>query len=313
VNHKVDLVHIGLIGCGRWGQYILRDLHTLGCSVTVLARSENSRQRAMQLSAARIVSKLKELPVVDGFVVATPTATHAEMLEHLIPIGVPIFVEKPLSADVFSAEKIAQTTDQVFVMDKWRYHPGVRMLAEIARSGELGETLGLRTFRLGWGNPHTDVDAIWILAPHDLSIALEILGFIPEPKAAIAAVTSEPAYLLALLGEHPWLALEVSARSTRHHRAVELHGRFGMATLSDGYDDHVLVTRNDDSPSTQPEKRFLENTLPLIAELEAFITHLRGGPAPRSSTAEGVLVVQTIARLRALAGLDQPLEVLNPS
>ncbi|NJK45464.1 MAG: hypothetical protein HC933_15380 [Pleurocapsa sp. SU_196_0] len=116
-----------------------------------------------------------------------------------------------------------------------------------------------------------------------------------------------------MLGEHPWLALEVSARSTRHHRAVELHGQFGMATLSDGYDDHVLVTRNGNPQSPQSERRFFENTLPLLAELEAFITYLRGGPAPRSSTAEGVLVVQTIARLRALAGLDQPSQLLNPS
>ncbi|NJK45465.1 MAG: Gfo/Idh/MocA family oxidoreductase [Pleurocapsa sp. SU_196_0] len=149
----VDLVHIGLIGCGRWGQYILRDLHTLGCSVTVLARSENSRQRATQLGAARIVSDLKELRAVDGFVIATPTATHAEMLERLIPMGVPIFVEKPLTADVLSAERIARTTDQVFVMDKWRYHPGVRMLAEIARSEELGETLGLRYLQTRLGQP----------------------------------------------------------------------------------------------------------------------------------------------------------------
>ncbi len=72
---------VALIGCGRWGRHILRDLVSLGCMVTVVARSEQSRRRAIEGRASDIVSSVAELPEVDGMVVATPTITHADVLE----------------------------------------------------------------------------------------------------------------------------------------------------------------------------------------------------------------------------------------
>ena len=85
-------------------------------------------------------------------VVATPTATHAEVVEEALGLGVPVFVEKPLTADVESARRVAAIApDRLFVMDKWRYHPGVRELARIAQSGELGPVVGIHARRVGLG------------------------------------------------------------------------------------------------------------------------------------------------------------------
>ena len=69
-------------------------------------------------------------------------------------------------------------------MDKWRYHAGIQALAELARSGELGPVLGLKTRSLAWGSKHTDVDCIWTLLPHELAIGLEILGQLLDPAWA---------------------------------------------------------------------------------------------------------------------------------
>jgi predicted dehydrogenase len=204
---------IGLVGCGNWGRFILRDLRTLGCEVVAVARSDASRARASEGGAASTVGATSDLPEIDGIVVATPVGTHAAVLEEALDHGVPVFVEKPLTDDPAAADRLAAAhEDRLFVMDKWRYHPGVEELGAIARSGELGGVIGLRTTRIG-EEPPRDVDGIWVLAPHDLSIALEVLGELPVPRsAAVDAVDGRALGLFGLLGESPWHVLAVSAR-----------------------------------------------------------------------------------------------------
>ncbi|HEY3026604.1 MAG TPA: Gfo/Idh/MocA family oxidoreductase [Pyrinomonadaceae bacterium] len=309
-------LQVGLIGCGSWGRHILRDLLSLGCDVTVVSNSETGRQNARDGGATEIVESVGHLPLVSGVIVATPTSTHAEVIESLLELNVPIFTEKPLTADRESAFRLAgQAPDRLFVMDKWRYHPGIEMLRDIARAGELGPVVGLRTTRAQWGNPHADVDICWILMPHDLSIALEVFGKIPMPRYAVAEKSgNQLTTLLGILGGdldspgEPWLIVEVSSRHPQHHREIRLHCRDGVAILDDGYSPGISVTRSENLRGGQPpasELRPISQELPLLRELRAFVEHLQGGPPPRSSAAEGAQVVNAIAGLRELAGLDK--------
>lgn len=304
---------VGLIGCGRWGRLILRDLLSLGCDVTVVSSSEAGRQNALEGGATKIVEYVGHLPSVSGVVVATPTSTHAEVIESLLELNVPIFTEKPLTADRESAMRLArQAPERLFVMDKWRYHAGVERLRDIAHAEELGPVHGLRTTRAQWGNPHSDVDISWVLMPHDLAIALEVFGKIPKPRHAFAEQTNgRVTSLLAILGgeteglDEPWLVVEVSSRHPRHRREVRLHCRDGVATLDDAYSPGIQVTHSrnlSDGQAPESELRPVSQELPLLRELRTFIEHLQGGPAPRSSAAEGALVVSTIADLHSLAG-----------
>ena len=290
---------VGLAGCGSWGRYILRDLLSLGCSVSVVARSPESMARAE--GADTIVGSVRELPEVDGIVIATPTTTHATVIEQALERGVPVFVEKPLTNDPAAADRLAAAAgERLFVMDKWRYHPGVELLRDLARDGSLGAVRGLFTTRIGWGNPHDDVDAAWVLAPHDLSIALEVLGELPGARAAVADLSGDDVQgLVGLLGERPWHRLEISVRSPERRREVQLVCEEGVALLADGYSEHVLVHRDG---ADEPERREIAAELPLLRELRAFVEHLQGGPPPRSSAADGALVVRRIAELRGLAG-----------
>ena len=290
---------VGLVGCGEWGAYVLRDLRTLGCEVPVVARSDASRGRALDGGAAEIVPEIGRLGQVDGVVVVTPIATHAEVVEEALALGVPVFVEKPLCDDAADAERLETlAADRLFVMDKWRYHPGVGALADIARSGELGAVRGLRTIRIQPGNRHAE-DCIWVLAPHDLAIALEVLGEIPRPAAARGHWDGGRLLtLFGLLEAGPvWHALEISERAPAVERRIELHCDDGMAVLGGGWDEHVLVHRG----GAEPERIEAPGELPLLAELRAFVDHLDGGPPPRSSVAEGRAMVDAVAALRALA------------
>ena len=300
---------VGLVGCGRWGQHILRDLVSLGCEVIVVDSSQDSRRLALEAGAASVITTIADLSPVAGVVVATPTSTHAAVIEELQDRGVPIFSEKPLTADRASAARLAELAPaRLFVMDKWRYHPGVEMLREIARSEELGPALGLRTTRVGWANPHSDVDPIWILAPHDLSIALEVFGNIPTPRAAIAErLNGTPTGLVGVLGSDPWMVLDVSILDPVRRREIRLHCRDGVAVLSDAYSDHIRVTRGFDSrprAACAPELRPISTEPPMLRELRAFLRHVEGGPPPRSSAAEGAMIVNAVSDLRDLAGVE---------
>jgi predicted dehydrogenase len=230
------------------------------------------------------------------------------VVESVLALEVPVFVEKPLTCDEQDAARIVdRAPNRVFVMDKWRYHPGVAALARIARSGELGAVQGLRTVRVQSAAVHTDVDCTWTLAPHDLSIALEVLGVVPTPVAAVGHVEAGwPSGLIGLLrdGEGPWLTVDIASNAPAHVRRIELHCTGGVATLGDGWDEHVTITEATAEDGATRTVRVVPaaGELPLAAELRAFVDHLAGGPPPRSSALEGLRAVETIAELRRLAG-----------
>jgi predicted dehydrogenase len=297
---------IGLVGCGRWGRHVLRDLRSLGCDVTVVARSEATRRAALDGGADRVVDSCSSLPAVDGIVVVTPTTTHAEVVDEVLDRRVPVFVEKPLTDDPESAGRLAAAApERVFVMHKWRYHPGIEMLAGLSRSGELGRVVGLRTTRLGWGNPHGDVDGVWMLAPHDVSIVLEVLGSIPQAVSAVGEwVDGLMTGFVGTLGSDPWATIEVSMAHPVRRREVRLICEHGVAVLPDAYSDSVIVARGrlQRDVTLDEERRQVSTELPLVRELRAFVEHLAGGPPPRSSAAEAVAEVEAIAALRGACG-----------
>lgn len=302
-------LEIGLIGCGEWGKFILRDLVLCGARVRVVARSPGSRARAEAGGAHAIVSSLEQLGRLDGAVVATPATTHVEVIEALLRLqpGLRIYCEKPLCMDPDEADRMAHChAGEVFVMHKWRYHPGIVALGEIARSGELGPVHGLRLVRVQWGHPRRDVDAVATLLPHDVSIMLEILGFVPEPRAAcIDRADGEAVMLWGLLGTSPWASVHVSARELEARRECQLYCRDGVARLSGSASNHVEIMRSSSIPTTSvptPERRGVSEALPLRLQIQAFLDFLRGdGGPPRSSAAEEARCIRAIDGLRRLA------------
>ncbi|MBI4883508.1 MAG: Gfo/Idh/MocA family oxidoreductase, partial [Actinobacteria bacterium] len=297
---------IGLVGCGRWGQLILRDLVQLGAVVHVADPHPPSRDDALTIGATSVCRAAAELPAVDGFVIAVPSSLHAEVVESVLDQLVPIFVEKPMTVDVASARRLVESAgERIFVMDKWRYLPGVRGLRDLVRDGRLGVPQSLHTTRVQWGNPHADVDGVWILAPHDLSIALEIFGEVPQPIAAVAHQSAGMLDLVGLLevgavSHH----LQVSTRSSRAERRIELHGSLASAVVAGGWDNEISVYDSSSTGEQVCETISLVGESPLLAELRAFLTHLAGGPAPVSSSQDGLRIVEAIIELRRLAGLQ---------
>lgn len=287
---------VGLIGCGRWGGNILRDLISLGCKVTIADTSTEARSTALELGACDAVSDATDLPPLKGVIIATPTSTHVSEINKVLDQHIPIFVEKPLSNDYYASKQLENiASDRIFVMEKWRYHPGINALADIAHKKELGAVRKLTTTRIGWKEAHRDVHFAWILAPHDLSIAREILGTLPPLQRACRHLSNDGGErITGLFGEPTRFECHLGVGGAEHRREVRLQCEQGDVLLQDAYADHIMIKRHDNSST---EQRKISLDMPLYRELKAFIGHLEGGQPPRSSISEANYSVHTITNM----------------
>lgn len=304
-----DKLIIGILGCGIWGIKILKELVLIQEAEIWVYDPDLSKQTAIiEAGASRILSDFLELSNADGIIVASPATTHFGVLQELIPYNIPIFVEKPLTTDLKEAKALLRIShEKIFMMHIWRYHKGVKLLAEIAASGELGKILSLKTTRTNWTSPRKDTDAVWTLLPHDLSIALEIFGEIPEPRLAVSELHKGiPRSMIAIFGEEPFMFVEASNRYLDKRREIRLQGTLGTAVLKDEMIDYIEIVKGDANSRPEEvviEKRKFDNISPLKLELEAFIGYLKGGAVPVSDLKEGVEVIRIIQQLRELANI----------
>jgi predicted dehydrogenase len=295
-------VAIGLVGCGRWGSLILRDLVALGCEVHVVARSSASVARAAAggaLSVHLAIDGLSSSSVaLEGVVVATPAGQHHPVVMDVLRTfgsALPVFCEKPLAISTQDAEEMAETAQRLFVMDKWRYHPAIRRMALARETGEFGGLVGLHSVRIQAGNPHPDVSPPWTYLPHDLSIALEVLGDLPPVIKAVSDRGNETVF--ALLGNHPWVVIEFCTRALRKSREVTAHFERGILSMTDALAPTLQLQQHDGLMQDLP----VLGEMPLLAELRTFIGYLRGGAAPRSTAVDGVRIVRAIQDVFSLA------------
>jgi predicted dehydrogenase len=307
-------MRIALFGCGGWGTNILRDLRALDCRVTVVDPSEAARDKALAAGAQSAVATLDRTDAdFDGYVIAAPLAAHAPIIRSLLPRARPIFCEKALTASSAQAYELARVAgDRLFTMHKWAYHGGVLALRDLVASGELGRLQTINCLRLGWGQAHVDVDAVWVLLPHDLSIVLHLLGELPPARSACAEWAGADLVGLRgwLEGEQVSARLHVSARWPQRQRSIILAFEHGIASLLDPMADHLLLQWGRGADRLHPEReerRGFDMEPPLYRELRVFVEHLRGGPPPWTSALEGARVVERLEDLRRLAGVDDPV------
>lgn len=300
------MIRIGLIGCGAWGRHILRDLKGCGATVHVVAPSRRSQQNAMDHRADSIVGGLGDLLAVDGYIVAAPTSQHADIIEALLPTGRPIFTEKPMTGDVASARRITETAgERVFVMQKWRYHPGIECIRQEIANGALGDLIGIHIQRWGWGCPQSDANALWTLMPHDLSIVLHWLNEIP-PVCFVRPTLAGPIDIGAIVqlsrpGGVP-ATIDMSIAAPEHRRTFTVVGSKASLELRDSYDTSIRVRRGPPAdPNAVADTIEISQEMPLLLELQAFLRYLDGGPPPMTSAQEGLLIVERTAEIEAAA------------
>jgi predicted dehydrogenase len=294
---------VGVAGCGRWGANVVRDLVGLGAKVLVADPDPARQAWARDAGASDAVATVDALAECAGYVVVTPAAAHRASCATLLERGAPVFVEKPPGTSVAEVEALAELgAGRLFVMHKWRYHPGVLAIAALVQDGALGAPVILETTRTGPQALPDDVDVTWHLAVHDLAIALEVLGSVPRVEHAVgerdanARLRRVEARLRGPDGaEHH---LTVAADDPTYGREIRCVGAERTAVLARPDAPAVEVTRPDGSTEHLP----LADELPLMRELATFLEHCAGGPAPKSSMTDALAVATCLAAIDARAG-----------
>ena len=129
---------------------------------------------------------------VDAVVIATPVSTHHALAMQALRAGKHVLIEKPIAASVAQAMEIAETADghhlAAMVGHTFQYNPAFNVVRDLICSGELGQIYYINATRFNLGLLQPDINVIWDLAPHDLSILLHILGSDPFQVAASGQV-----------------------------------------------------------------------------------------------------------------------------
>jgi len=187
------MVRVGLIGCGYWGPQLARNFHELcGSELKWICdfRADRLDSLGRLYPEARLTSSFAEVLAsdVDAVSLATPASTHCELALRALQAGKHVLIEKPLATTAADAERLVREGRRrnriVMAGHTFVYNPAVQLVREIIASGELGDVYHISGSRLSLGLFQPDINVLWDLAPHDVSILLYILNAGPRAVSA---------------------------------------------------------------------------------------------------------------------------------
>jgi predicted dehydrogenase len=190
----MEKLRIGVVGAGYWGPNLIRNFTT--CPLTEVAAvcdANPSRLEAIgrsnpYLKLVPSLDQLLEIPGLRGVAIATPVSTHYPIAKRCLEAGVDVLIEKPLAATVQEAQALvdlANKLGRVLMVDHtYLFSNPVKLIKRLIDQGELGDLYFIDSQRINLGLFQHDVNVIWDLAPHDLSIVEHIIG---DPARSISA------------------------------------------------------------------------------------------------------------------------------
>lgn len=184
-----ERVRVALAGYGYWGPNLARNFHQLeGAELAyVVDANPAALEKAARLYGCATSTDLEPVladPAVDAVVIATPVRTHFALGRQALQAGKHVFIEKPLTMDLEEGRTLTALADSLgltlMVGHVFEFNPAVRYIKQAIDAGDLGELFYLYSKRVNLGRVQSDVNALWSIAPHDISIALYLLGQMPE-------------------------------------------------------------------------------------------------------------------------------------
>nr|WP_295469692.1 Gfo/Idh/MocA family oxidoreductase [Mesorhizobium sp.] len=305
---------IAVLGCGYWGSNHIRTLKSLGALHAVsdanLARAEGFAVEQDVLAIAP--DDLFSRDDIDAIVMALPPQFHAEMAIRAVNAGKDVLVEKPIALTVADAERAvaaAKAAGRIFMTGHvLRFHPAFETLKDLIDRGDLGEIKYIHSHRLGLGKFHTENDALWDLAPHDLSMILAITGAFPievrGEGAALLDHLSDFAHLHMRFPNGLRSHLFTSRLNPYRERRLTVVGTKSMAVFDDvePWERKLAVYRHavwQDSghwafTANEPTYVPVAEGMPLTRELQHFISCIETRAEPRTSGEEAIGVLRIL-------------------
>ena len=323
VERDQDL-RVALLGYGYWGPNLARNLHLrlgrawVACADPDPARLAEVAHRYPWVRAAADPDAVLADPGVDAVVIATPARSHAQLVQDALAAGKHVLVEKPLALStidaVACAEAAARAGRVLMVGHTFEYNPAVTRMRALLDAGELGELWYLHSQRVNLGRIQRDINALWSIGPHDVSIANYLVGEAPRWVAARGArylhadvedvVFATLGYAGGVLAHvHvSWLDPSKLRRTTvvgsrrmvvfddlDSEAKLRVYDKGAEPVETGGFGEYQFRLRQGDLHVPRTDL-----TEPLALELEHFLDCCATGARPRTDARNGIRVVATL-------------------
>jgi len=333
------MLKVGVIGCGYWGPNLIRNFTQLSRSDVIrVADLDEARLKYIKalypsLGTTADYKDITSDPEIDIVAVATPVHTHHRFASEALRAQKHVFVEKPIAASVKEAEDLIDLAKKhqrkLMVGHTFIYTSAVQKMKQIIDSGELGEIYYINSQRLNLGLFQQDINVIWDLAPHDISIILYLLDLKPTTISAIGTshINSkiEDVAVLTMKFSNGLLAfVQTSWLDPDKIRKMTVVGSKKMMVFDDVqptekiriYDKGVEMPKHYD---TYAEFHYsykygdivipkINGGEPLHTELDHFIDCIENNEPPLSDGNDGLQVVQILeAADKSLKGENKPV------
>lgn len=337
------MFNVGVIGCGYWGPNLIRNFTQLNRScVSRIADLDTNRLTHMKslypsIDVTTNYMDIIDDPDIDIVAVATPVNTHHRFAYEALSAGKHVFVEKPIASSSQEAHSLVEiaalNNRKLMVGHTFVYTAAVRKMKEIINSGELGEIYYITSQRLNLGLFQKDINVLWDLAPHDISIILYLLDREPELISATGASninhSIEDVAVLSMKFEENLIAfVQVSWLDPDKIRRMTVVGSKKMMVYDDVqptekiriYDKAVEVPQHYD---TFAEFHYsykygdiviprIEGKEPLSMELSHFLDCIEHDIQPMSSGEKGLQVVKILEASNKSIKKNSELVELDP-
>lgn len=191
------MIGVGLVGCGYWGPNVLRNLTAIAeAEVRTICDLDRKQLEplARRYPAVRAVTDFEDLLADDGIdaiCICTPVQSHYPLARAALEAGKHVMLEKPLTDSVETAVRLVELAESrglmLHVDHTFVYTGAVRKIRSIIDTGELGDLLYLDSVRINLGLFQSDVNVVWDLAPHDVSIMTHLIDAAPVWVSAIGS------------------------------------------------------------------------------------------------------------------------------
>ena len=197
---KPSPVGTAVVGCGYWGKNLVRNFAVLSdlrvCCDAAPAVQARLRAEYPQVRVTGDFAEVLADDSVQAVVLATPPRTHAPLGIAALEAGKHVFVEKPLALAVREGEALLAAAERagriLMVGHLLEYHPAVEYIKGMIERGELGDVLYCYAQRVNLGKLRSDENALWSLAPHDISVMLYLMDEAPEEVHATGQAFLQP-------------------------------------------------------------------------------------------------------------------------
>ncbi len=325
-------ITVGVVGCGYWGPNLVRNLDGIAdCRLCVVCDRDRKRLKHVcslypDVESERNFDALLAPRRLQAIVIATPIRTHYALAKAALSAGKHVMIEKPMAASADECEELVMLARKrkrtLMVGHTFLYSPAVKKIKEIVDSGEIGDIRYISSRRLNLGLFQKDINVVWDLAPHDLSIICDLMGEWPssvncQGSANVTKGIEDVANMTLRFPGGGYASIHSSWLDPRKVREMTIVGTKKMIVYDDIeplqkiriYDQHVKAPAYYDTFAEftysyhygDMHAPRINQEEPLKTECQHFIDCIRRGARPTTCGVQGLALV------RIMEGADESL------